>query len=120
MNAPQVISDNAYKVKDALDVWADWYKSDDSIACLGVEISSIYGDPVSVKSWADLEHSGDVYLAENMNALIDGLPGHYQTAVFNVHIAQVFSSKRRDYDQEADYDNAIFALAIGMRKRYLL
>lgn len=117
MNAPLRITDNERKVKDALDIWAEWMSRDNSQE-LGYGRCMGFDAPSTVSGWDDFEHKVDKNMAINVQAILEGLPQSQQDAVFHFHIAAVIYPRRTRI--EDDYGNALMALEIGLRRRGLL
>lgn len=116
MNMPQVIADNERKVKDALEVWAEWVRSDTIDLgygkCMGFESGG------SVGGWEDFERKVDKNMAINVQAIYDGLPHGQQLALDHFHLSAVWRSNRTNL--EDDYSDAVIGIEVGLRKRGLI
>jgi hypothetical protein len=116
MNAPAYIDTTAQRVKDALDVWAEWMQQDDTT--LGYPSKSV-GILSGGDAWGnfceDHEHEVDSAMAKAVDAIIEGMPLSQKNAVFHFHIAAVFTPRRTMI--EDDYQDALGFLEIGLRKR---
>lgn len=117
MNRPQIITDNEQKVKDALEVWADWMRGS------GIDLG--YGSPMgfesggsAISSWEDFEHRVDKNMAINVQAIYEGLPPYQQMAIDHFHLSAVYTFRRRNILE--DYGNALIAMEVGLRGRLLI
>ena len=110
------IVDNSRKVKEALDVWAK--SMDDDFNCLSYARSMGFANGGSVGDWEDFEHSVDKNMADNVQAIYDGLQERMQLAIDHFHLAAVWRSNRTRL--EDDYGDALIQIEIGLRKRGLI
>jgi len=115
---PSQIPDTLYKVKDALDVWAEWMQRDSTRGSLGYGRGSVFESGGSVSSWEDFERKVETNLAINVNAILEDLPLNQQHAVFHFHIAAVFTPQRTRI--EDDYADAVEKITIALNRRGLL
>ena len=115
---PAKIPDTLDRVKDALDVWAEWMQRDETRGSLGYGSTQVFESGGSVSSWEDFERRVETNLAINVNAILEDLPLHQQQAVFHFHIAAVFTAKRTWI--EDDYADSIEKLTIWLNRRGLL
>jgi hypothetical protein len=113
------VTDAQKAVKDALRVWTDFMSESISDSMkLG------YGSPVgfntkSVSGWDDFEYRVEKNLAINVQGIISGLPNLQQCAIDHFHLGAVWSSNR-GADLEAEYNKALLAIEIALRRRGLL
>jgi len=105
------------KVKDALSVWADWMRDDNTK--LGFPSQSIgISSGGSVSSWEDLELSLDIGIARAVDAILEGVSNSQRLAVHHFHLAAVWRSNRTNI--EDDYANALMVIEFGLRRRGLI
>jgi hypothetical protein len=111
-----VIADVDRKVRDALEVWAEWVKADTIDLgygrCMGFESGG------SVGGWEDFERKVDKNMAVNVQAIYDGLEQRLQLSLDHFHLAAVWRSNRTRL--EDDYADALMSVEVGLRKRGLL
>lgn len=116
MNLPQIITDNERKVKDALEIWANWMQRPNK----GLGYGRCMGfDGVSNTSgWDDFEHKVDKNMAINVQAIYEGLRQPQQIAIDHFHLSAVWRSNRGSL--EDDYATALVAMEIGLRRRGMI
>ncbi len=117
MNLPQIITDNEHKVKEALEVWAEWMRRGNEQElgygrCMGFDGAS------NVSGWDDFERRVDKNMAINVQALYDGLRQPLQIAIDHFHLSAVWRSNRGSL--EDDYADALMQIEYGLRRRGLL
>ncbi len=117
MNSPNIITDNEYKVKEAIEIWAEWMKVGDTQRlgygqCIGFESSS------NISGWDDFERKVDKNMAINVQAIYEGLSQSQQLAINHFYLAAVWRSNRSSL--EDDYRQALIVIEIGLRRRGLL
>lgn len=115
MNA--ILIDIDHKIKDALEIWADWQRhgSDNKLGygrCVGFEGAS------NVSGWDDFEHKVDKNMAINVQAIYEGLTQFQQIAIDHFHLSAVWRSNRDSLEEE--YSNALMCMEIGLRRRGLI
>lgn len=119
MNSPQIITDIERKVKDALDVWAEWMSRDDeklgypSHSLVVLSGGGAWGNYIE-----DQEIELDRKTAEAVDALYDSLTHSQQIAIDHFHLAAVWKSNRTDIAD--DYAKAIARIGSGLRDRGLI
>jgi hypothetical protein len=119
MNAPVYIDSTLQKVKDALEVWAEWMQQDDTKLGYPSKSAVILSGGGAWGSFGeDLEAELDNTMANAVDAIVEGLPLSQKNAVFHFHIAAVFTPRRTVI--EDDYSDALVAVEVGLRKRGLL
>lgn len=111
------IADNEFKVKEALTLWADWMKPDGQKAlgygrCVGFDNGS------STSSWDDFEHSVEKNMVITVQAIYEGLRPPQKLAIDHFHLSAVWKSNRSNI--EDDYAEALIAMEIGLRRRFLI
>lgn len=121
MNAPQIISDIERKVKDALDVWAEWMEVDEEKNKLGYPSHSLVmlsGGGTWGSFVEDQEEEQENQLARAVYAIYVELPHPQQLAIDHFHLAAVWRSNRTNIEE--DYADALMAIQCGLRKRGML
>jgi hypothetical protein len=107
------------KVKDALEVWAEWMQQDDTKLGYPSKSAVILSGGGAWGSFGeDLEAELDNTMANAVDAIVEGLPLNQKHAVFHFHIAAVFTPRRSVI--EHDYEDALMSLEVGLRKRGLV
>lgn len=111
-------SDSEVKVKNALDVWAEWSQRDQTEVSLGYGRCVGFDNGSSTKSWDDFEHKVEKNLAINVQAIYEGLNQPQQMAVDHFHLSAVWKPQR--YRIEDAYAEALMVIEIALRRRGLL
>lgn len=114
MNMPLVITDNERKVKDALEVWAEWMRRDNTESKLGYGRCAGFATG-GIGDWEDFERREDNSLAESVQAVYDGLKQPLQIAIDHFHLSAVWRSNRGSL--EADYAAALIQMEVGLRRK---
>ena len=122
LGSPQVkhhfITDTQEKVKDALNVWADWmHDGDDKRLGYGSPIGFEFSER-GVSSWEDFEIKVEKNLAINVQAIYEGLPNLQQLSIDHFHLHAVWKSSRASL--EDIYSDALVAMEVGLRRRGLV
>lgn len=112
------ISDNEVKVKDALNVWADWMKRDRQEELLGYGRCVGFAAGGGTSSWEDFERNVENNMAVNVQAIYDGLKHPQQMAIDHFHMSAVWKPQR--YTIEDAYSEALIAIEIALRRRGLI
>ena len=112
------ITDNEYKVKEALNVWSEWMQQDRDAIAMGYGKCSGFDIGGSTSSWSDFERKVENNLAINVQAIYEGLKHTQQIAIDHFHLAAVWKSNRGSL--ENDYADALIGIEIGLRRRGLL
>ena len=119
MNAPQIITDNERKVKEALEIWAEWMSHDDeklgypSHSLVVLSGGGAWGNYIE-----DQKVEFDQKTAEAVDALYDSLTTSQRIAIDHFHIAAVWTSNRTNIAD--DYAHALMRIEIGLRDRGLI
>lgn len=116
MNQPAYIEDDYYRVKEFLAVWSEWMQRPTESLGYGRTVGFESGG--SVSGWEDFERQVEKNMAINTQAILEGLPLNQQHAVFHFHVAAVITPNRTNI--EDDYQDALMALEIALRRRGLL
>lgn len=117
MMVAEKLPDVTQQLKDALDIWAEWFMAENDSNKLG------YGRPVgfdcrSGYSWDEFERQVEKNMAVNMQAIIEGLPATQQAAVFYFNISSAIKPVRINI--EDDYASALVAIEVALRRRGLI
>jgi hypothetical protein len=111
------VPDTLSKVKDALDVWSKWTKTDDTKQALGYAHNTVFLSGGG--AWGQWVDDGlieaDRALAEAVDAIMDTMPTNQTTAITHFHVAKVFTPRRTNIEQ--DYADGLISIEIGLRKR---
>ena len=119
MNAPAYIDSSLQRVKDALDIWAEWMQQDDTKLGYPSKSSVIVSGGNSWGNFCeDHEYEVEATMARAVDAILDCMPLNQKDAVFHFHIAAVFTPRRTVI--EDDYSDALLSLEVGLRKRGLI
>ena len=113
MNLPY-FDDTEIKVKDVLDIWANWMQIDDSqhlnySRCMIYHLGGSNGD----KDDAELRDNKNK--AINAQAIYEGLSLAQKLAINHFHLSAVWRPQR--YKIEDAYASAIEAMTKGLRRR---
>lgn len=108
------IDDTDRRVKDALDIWANYMRHDRTVNGYANKSSGFISGG-SVSNFEDLEYSVDIAMAKAVEAILDGLTISQRLSVHHIHLAAVWSSNRTCL--EDDYANALICIEIGLRKK---
>lgn len=112
-------ADNAQKVKDALEVWAESLKNDSSHErALGHGRCTGFASGGGSSTWEDFAAKVDKNMAINVQAIFEGLKPPQQLAVSHFHLAAVWKSQR--YKLEDCYADALVVIEIALRRRGLV
>lgn len=113
---PAYADDTLQKVKDALEVWAEYMRHDDTD--LDFPHASI-GFLPGGGSWGtcheDMEETEDHKICKAIDAILDGMPARQKEAVEYFHIVGGIKPSR--WSIEEAYELAIFKIEIGLRSR---
>jgi hypothetical protein len=109
------IVDNSRKVKEALDVWAEWMQR--NTEKLGYPSKSILCSNGST-TFEDMIDVLEDSISEAIDAILDGCTISQRLAVHHFHLAAVWHSNRTTI--EDDYADALIKIEIGLRKRGLI
>jgi hypothetical protein len=119
MNAHAYIDATAQRVKEALDIWAEWMQQDDTKLGYPSKSAVILSGGGAWGSFGDdLEAEVDSTMARAVDAIMEGMPLSQRNAVFHFHIAAVFTPRRTLI--EDDYADALVSVEVGLRKRGLV
>jgi hypothetical protein len=118
MNNALRITDNEAKVKDALQLWAEWMQQDRLESSLGYGRCVGFDGSGNVSGWDDFERRVEKNMAINVQAIYEGLKHPQQLAIDHFHLAAVWRSNRTNI--EDDYASALLAIEIGLRRRGLI
>jgi hypothetical protein len=119
MNAHAYIDTTAQRVKEALDIWAEWMQQDDTKLGYPSKSAVILSGGGAWGSFGDdLEDEVDGTMARAVDAILEGMPLSQKNAVFHFHIAAVFTPRRTLI--EDDYADALVSVEVGLRKRGLV
>lgn len=117
MNAPQIISDNQFKVKEALTAWAEWQRSDN--LRLGYPSKSLMlSSGGGSSTFEDMIDTLDNSIAQAVEAILEGLSISQRMAVHHYHLNAVYRSNRSNI--EDDYSTALMVIEFQLRRRGLL
>ena len=112
------VADIRQRVITNLEIWAERIKSYDVEAELGFGKCMGFSDSKSVSGWDDFADSVDNYMADNVQAIYDGLSISHKLAVDNKHLGAVWRSNRQNLDDL--YEEALLIFEIALRRRGLL
>lgn len=112
------IRDNEASVKEALNVWAEWMKSDQTESALGYGRCVGFDNGGSTSSWDDFERKVEKNMAINMQAIYEGLKHPQQMAVDHFHLSATWKPQR--YNIEDAYAEALIAINVALRRRGLI
>lgn len=112
------INNNEAKVKDALDIWADWMKKDRHDSSLGYGKCTGFYTEGNTSSWQDFAHKVDTNMAVSVQAIYEGLKQHQQSAINHFHLSELWKHQRHKIEDA--YSEALTAIELALRRRGLL
>jgi hypothetical protein len=114
---PAYADDTLQKVKDALEVWADYMRHDNSTSGYRKKSSGFHIGG-GIDNWEDLEYSVDINQARAVEAILEGCTVSQRLSVHHYHLNAVWTSRRTNILD--DYAEALMAVELGLKKRGLL
>lgn len=110
------ISDDLKAVKDALEIWAQWMRRDDSNRGYG-QIGVGFNTKTSY-NWERFERQVNKNMAINVMALYEDLNSPQQMAIDHFHLSAVWRPQR--FSLEECYAQALAVIEKGLKRRGLI